>query len=107
MNREFDSDLRFEGVILTKSLLLFATGEHPCIVISQPWHRPADPNHPHPSQDEIKEFMKSLGFAEVQGSYFGWCKNQGKIRVVDARSDNFIKTEIGVIPIDLVIGEEL
>ena len=107
MNREFDSDLRFEGIILAKSLILFATGKHPCIVISQPWHRPADPNDPHPSQAQISEFMKSLGFAEVRGSYFGWYKNRGKIRVADARPDNFIKSEIGVIPIDLVIGEEI
>jgi hypothetical protein len=106
MNREFNSDLRFEGIILTKSLILFATGEHPCMVISQPWHRPADPHDPHPSPDEIIEFMELLGFAEVKGSYFGWFKNQGKIKVIDARPDNFIKAETGVIPIDLVISEE-
>ncbi len=106
MNREFDSDLRFEGIILKKSLILFATGEHPCMVISQPWHRPANKNFPHPSGVEIKEFMESLGFAEVNGSYYGWFKAEGKIKVVDARPDNFIKTENGVIPIDLVISEE-
>lgn len=42
MNREFNSDLRLEGITLRKSLILFATGDHPCMVISQPWHRPAD-----------------------------------------------------------------
>jgi hypothetical protein len=61
---------------------------------------------PHPSEEEIKEFMELLGFAEVKGSYFGWFKQQGKIQVIDARPDNFIKTENGVIPVDLVISEE-
>jgi hypothetical protein len=106
MNREFLSDLRFEGIMLTKSLLLFATGRHPCMVISEPWHRSANPFDPHPSMNEVKEFMESLGFAEMKGSYFGWFKTLGKIKVVDARRDNFIKTESGVIPIDLVISEE-
>jgi hypothetical protein len=106
MNREFASDLRLEGIMFGKSLLIGATGNQPCMVISQPWHRPANRNFPHPSQIEIKEFMESLGFTEVKGSYFGWFKAQSKIRVFDARPDNFIKTQYGVIPIDLVISEE-
>jgi hypothetical protein len=106
MNREFCSDIRLEGIILAKSLLLFSTGLQPSLVISQPWHRPANPLHPHPSEDEIREFMEALGYAKLERSYFGWFKDQGRIRVVDARPDNFIKTESGVIPIDLVISEE-
>jgi hypothetical protein len=106
MNREFDSDLRLEGIIFGKSLLIGVTGDQPCMVISQPWHRPANKNFPHPSNMEIKEFMESLGFAEMKGSYFGWFKAEGKIKVIDARPDNFIKTEYGVIPIDLVVSEE-
>jgi hypothetical protein len=50
--------------------------------------------------------MESLGFEALKDSYFGWFKAQGKIKVIDARPDNFIKTENGVIPIDLVISEE-
>ncbi len=65
----------------------------------------ANPNFPHPSPAEIKEFMESLGFAEVKDSYFGWFKTGGNIKVIDARPDNFIKTANGVIPIDLVISE--
>jgi hypothetical protein len=106
MNREFDSGIRLEGIMLAKCLLIGATGDQPCMVISQPWHRPANKNSPHPSRMEVKEFMESLGFAEVKGSYFGWLKAERKIRVIDARPDNFIKTENGVIPIDLVISED-
>jgi hypothetical protein len=93
MNREFDSDLRLEGIILGKSLLIGVTGDQPCMVISQPWHRPSNMNSPHPSQMEIKEFMEALGFAEAKNSHFGWFKAHGNIKVMDARPDNFIKTE--------------
>lgn len=51
--------------------------------------------------------MEAMGFTEKPGSYFGWFKKDEKITVVDARRDNFIKTGDGVIPIDLVISEEL
>jgi len=106
MNREFNSDLRLEGILFGTSLLIGASELQPSMVISQPWHRPANPSDPHPSNEEIRQFMESLGFAEMKGSYFGWFKSAGKITVIDARSDNFIRTENGVIPVDLVISEE-
>lgn len=109
MNRVFDSIIRFEGVSYDSSILLGKTeGFYPCIVTSQPWHWPASSENPHPNVSEIKEFMEKLGFTEKPGSYFGWFKKEekSKLSVVDAKRDNFIKTEEGVIPIDLVISEE-
>jgi hypothetical protein len=106
MNRVFSSDLRFEGIILGKSLIIGATGDHPCMVISQPWHRAANENAPHPSDDEVKEFMEALNFREVKGSYYGWIRDRDQIAVGDARRDNFIRTENGVVPIDLVISDQ-
>jgi hypothetical protein len=107
MNRVFDSMMRFEGVLFAKSKLIGRTDDfYPCMVISQPWHHPASVENPHPSIPEIKEFMEAVGFTEKHGSYFGWFKKNEKISVVDAKRDNFIKTEDGVIPIDLVISED-
>jgi hypothetical protein len=108
MNRIFYSKISLEGVALVKSLLIGKTDkDHPCMVISQPWHVAANAQRPCPNCDEIKEFMVKMGFEERPKSYFGWFKKNEKILVVDAREDNFIKTPAGVTPIDLVISEEL
>ena len=106
MNRIFNSDLRLEGITFGRSLIIGEKDDLPCMVISQPWHRGVDENDPHPSSQEIKTFMESLGFSEMKGAYFGWFKADEKISIIDARPDNFIKNENGIIPIDLVISEE-
>jgi hypothetical protein len=105
MNRIFASDIQFEGILFGKSLLLGITGEQPCMVISQPWHRAANADEPHPTSKEIKEFMESLGFKEWARISNGWINSDQAIVVTDARLDNFIKGSHGVIPIDLVISE--
>lgn len=53
MNRVFKSELRLEGIMLGKSLLIGAKGDQPGIVVSQPWIRAADPNFPHPSDQKL------------------------------------------------------
>src|SRR5438445_12492465 len=58
MNRVFKSNLRLEGILLEKSLIIGIAGEQPSAAISQPWIRPADPQHPHPSEREIADFME-------------------------------------------------
>jgi len=72
MNRVFNSDLRFEGIMFGKSLLIGMSGQQPSIVISQSWIRPANVEVPHPSEVEIDRFMESLGFAALSHSYYGW-----------------------------------
>ena len=104
MNRIFGSDLRLEGVALGKSLLIGAPGEKPCLVISQPWIDAADENLPHPSEAEVAEFMEALYFSPLTGTFYGWRNNENEITVLDARPDNFIKSPVGVVPIDLVIS---
>ncbi len=106
MNRAFKSGLRLEGIMLGKSLIIGATGDQASIVVSQPWIRAADRNHPHPSGAEIDEFMESLGFAVLSRSYYGWRRKADGIIILDARADNFVKSAEGVVPIDLVISEE-
>ena len=105
MNRVFKSNLRLEGILLGKSLLIGAKGDEPSIVVSQPWIRPADPNRPHPLGAEIAEFMESLGFTVLSHSYYGWQRKADGITVMDARADNFIKSPEGVVPIDLVLSQ--
>jgi hypothetical protein len=107
MNQVFRSDLRLEGVMFGKSLLIGAVGEQASIVVSQPWIRRADPDRPHPSENEIAEFMKSLGFVMLSRSYFGWQRSKDQITILDARGDNFIKSAEGVVPIDLVVSQKV
>jgi hypothetical protein len=106
MNRVFNSDFRLEGIMLGESMIIGASGQHASIVVSQPWIRPADPEEPHPSDDEIALFMESLGFAAIGSYHYGWQRTADRVTVLDARPDNFIKSAEGVVPIDLVVGED-
>ena len=45
--------------------------------------------------------MRALGFSEIH-SFYGWKHEDGAV-VLDAKPDNFIKSEAGIIPIDLQI----
>jgi len=49
--------------------------------------------------------MKSLGFAMLSRSYFGWQRPEDQVTILDARADNFIKSAEGVVPIDLVVSQ--
>jgi hypothetical protein len=103
MNRFFGSDIRMEGVQLGQSPIIGLTGEQPAIVTSQPAIRPMDIDHPHPSPAEIRDFMQTEGFRPKPSSYFGWERPDDGVTVLDARPDNFIKSQKGVVPVDLVI----
>ena len=81
-------------------------GEQPSIVISQEWAHPADEKDPLPSDAEVDAFMTGLRFERVEDSPIDWTKKSDGIRVSDARTDNFIKSKEGVIPIDLIVGYE-
>ncbi|HUA67444.1 MAG TPA: hypothetical protein VMA13_02755 [Candidatus Saccharimonadales bacterium] len=106
MNRVFGSDFRLEGIALGKSLVIGASGEYPRMVVSQPWIQAADICFPVPSSLEITNFMDSLGFVPLPGSYYGWIRKADNVQVLDARPDNFIKSNRGVTPIDLVISQD-
>lgn len=97
MNHVFGSDIRLEGI---------TRGDKPSIITSQEWAHPADERTPLPSELEVEAFMKSLGFQRVPDSTFEWCNKSDRMRVSDARIDNFIKSKEGILPIDLIVGYE-
>ncbi len=62
-----------------------------------------DEHNPHPSEEEIKGFMESLGYTPLQDCVTKWKKD--RVIVSDAREHNFIKSATGLIPIDLLINK--
>lgn len=77
------------------------------IVTSQPYIKAADPKNPNPSHKEIEDYMASLGFEPVTlagAEMMAWTRSDGTI-VSDARPDNFVNTDKGVVPIDLQVSQ--
>ena len=103
MNHVFASDIRLEGVMMGKSMIIGAAADLPCVVVSQPWIHPATPASPHPSVNQIQDFMESMGFFRAPNLFYGWRRPSDFLTVTDAREDNFILSPVGVVPIDLVI----
>jgi len=58
-----------------------------------------------PEQDEVDEFLKEAGFVPVRQKYWLWEKPYPAeafgIGLGDARADNFVKTPLGIVPIDV------
>ena len=95
----FGSDLLLEGVNISDkpSMVLFQPAGQPSFVISQPWYDKRGVA----SNERIQSFLTEEGFKEVPGSYFGWFRPEDGVVIVDAKPDNFIQTEAGLVPIDL------
>jgi len=108
MNREFGSDILLEGIGFGESRF----EQRPYIVISQCWVRGLNREFPYPSLIEISEFMKSLGFTQMENSQYDWQRIERagseflSIVVLDAKHENFIKSTAGIVPIDLIVGVE-
>ncbi|MBB5040439.1 hypothetical protein [Prosthecobacter dejongeii] len=68
------------------------------VIISQPWHEPADPSSPHPSLEETTEFMQKFGFRQV--TLNDWKRVDG-VMAREVKPGDFIKTKDGVVPIDV------
>ena len=49
--------------------------------------------------------MEDSGFQFVPKAYFGWFRKEDGMIVVDAKPDNFIKTAVGLVPIDLQMAQ--
>lgn len=77
----------------------------PSFVISQPFIKAANTDSPSPSVEDVADFMRSEGFMPIPASYFGWIRAGDGMAVVDAKQDNFILTEDGVVPIDLQMAQ--
>lgn len=103
-NEVFGTDIRIEGIARRADELdedKFTSD----LVISQSNIRPKDPENAEPTQDRINSFMREEGFSPVPGLH-KWRRAEDGLLVADAKPDNFIETENGVVPIDLLISQE-
>jgi hypothetical protein len=103
-NEIFLDDIRVEGIFESSgpSMIIGQQSDGVSLVFSQPWIEAKNPAEPYPSDEEIGGLMRGLGFAEMPASFYGWKHDDGTV-VLDAKPDNFIKSEPGIIPIDLQI----
>lgn len=99
----FGSDLRLEGVTVSQkpSMLIGQPSGQPSIVISQRWYE----KHGVVTNEDVHELMVQEGFRAVPASYFGWYRPADGVVIVDAKPDNFIQTQEGLLPIDLQITQ--
>ena len=72
------------------------------VVVSQPWHEPADPACPHPSAEEMAECLHKFGFRQV--SLENWQRVDG-IMARNVKPGDFVKTKDGVVPVDIWLDE--
>ena len=88
-NQLFGTDIQLHGLYNDR------------LITSQQWIRAEDPSNPHPTADEVRDYLESNGWSESDPTTAEWAK--GPYRISDAYPDNFIKTEEGVQPIDLFV----
>jgi hypothetical protein len=61
-----------------------------------------------PSQEAVDSFLESVGLVAAKKSCWLWKKEyeDSEIWVGDARSDNFVETPLGIVPIDIRLWTE-
>lgn len=103
-NALFQDDVLLEGIIVSDKpdQLVGSVPGGVSIVISQRWLVAANPERPHPTEEEIAAFMNELGFDGIPDSFFGWF-NETNALLLDAKPDNFIKTAEGILPFDVIL----
>ncbi len=74
---------------------------------SQRYIEPADEKNQNPTEDEIKAFMVKLGFKLLPNGVYNWARESDGIVVTDTKILNFITTEEGICPIDLILSKDL
>lgn len=83
----------FDEAFFVEGLVTLAGEQAERLVITQPWYD-ADPDRPHPTQDEIDVYMRAKGFHKAyDGAYLHKTKD---LAVSDAVPKNFIRTRSGV-----------
>jgi hypothetical protein len=105
MNEVFGDCLVMEGVALGTPRSGSSTEKRPYLIISQEFIEAEDEGRPEPSEEEIADFMLSLGFNKVDNFDYQWHREHDRIIVCDAKPANFVKSHEGVIPIDLLISK--
>lgn len=106
-NELFGDEIRLIGIIksMGPSLLISPPPHQFSTVISQPWLEPLSIKEQFPSESEIYEYLRDLGFVPLLGTFFGWEHHADRIVVLDARLQNFIRTPDDILPIDLLLAE--
>jgi hypothetical protein len=106
-NELFGDEVRLEGGMLSlgPSMILGMPPDGLSLVISQPWLDAEDSRNPHPREIEIAEHLQIRGFAPLFRSLYGWRHLDEGMIILDAKPDNFIKTNSGILPIDLLIAQ--
>ena len=102
-NEVFNGGIVLEGVCVSSkpSMIIGEASGQPAFVISQPFIKAASRVSATPTESQIAAFLAEHGFESVPGSYFGWQRAGDGVVILDARRDNFILADEGVIPIDL------
>ena len=95
----FGGDISLEGVTISDkpSMVIGQPSGQPSLVISQKWYE----KDGSATNEAIHDFLVREGFRSVPESYFGWYRPIDRVVIVDAKADNFIKTDAGLVPIDL------
>jgi hypothetical protein len=106
-NMLFGDSVRLEGGMISEepSLVLGQASGGLSLVISQPWLDAANPLSPHPSEAELRPYLSARGFSPLFQSFYGWIDEAFGYVLLDAKEDNFILTEAGILPIDLLIAK--
>jgi hypothetical protein len=99
----FSSDLRLEGVTISDkpSMIIGQPSGQPSIVISQRWYQKDGVA----TNEAIHAYLVEEGFRPVPSSYFGWYRPEDGVVIVDAKPDNFIRSNEGLLPIDLQMAQ--
>lgn len=97
-----DEILVIGGLPAEPSMILFAEPTPP-IVTSQPFRDGVEEEDGIPSETQVSNYMEEMGFTPLSDAFYGWCHQEKRILVVDAKPDNFVLTADGVKAIDLQI----
>ena len=108
-NDIFNDEVRMEGIMVSDgpSMIIGQPAAGISLVISQPWLDAADESRPHPDERDIAAYLKARGFTALFDALYGWIRESDGIVILDAKPDNFILTERGILPVDLLITEIL
>ena len=100
----FDSDIKLEGVTNSPnkpSLIIGEPAGQPSLVISQRWFDLKEKV----TLQEIRCLLEEAQFRSVPGTFFGWFRKEDGVVIMDAKPDNFIRTSVGLVPIDLQLAQ--
>ncbi len=102
-NALFADEVQLEGVMSSAGPSM-VIGQPPggiSLVISQPWLDAREVSQPHPTEAEVVKYLEQRGLIRLRDAFYGWRRAADGVVILDARPDNFVLTEAGLLPIDL------